>query len=222
MCPEERGQRALGYQYVRAPARLDDPHVGRQAHAIEDFCRTRGWELVAHARDVESTPRKGASQPALTNVIHRLRTGEASCLVVAELRQLCPSIAELGVILDAVERADARLVSLEPAFDTRTPIGRTIRHMLTSISGWERGRRSEMTSAARSKAAAAPPSIPATLRRRIIRMRRAGMTLQAIADELNGEGVPTIRGGVEWRPSSVQATLGYKRPGRWAASDERT
>jgi hypothetical protein len=40
------------------------------------------------------------------------------------------------------------------------------------------------------------------------------LTLQAIADELNEEGIPTARGGTEWRPSSVQAALGYKRPTR--------
>jgi hypothetical protein len=40
------------------------------------------------------------------------------------------------------------------------------------------------------------------------------MTLQAIADTLNAEGVPTLRGGAEWRPSSVQAAAGYKRPRR--------
>jgi hypothetical protein len=40
------------------------------------------------------------------------------------------------------------------------------------------------------------------------------MTLQAIADTLNREGVPTLRGGAEWRPSSVQAAAGYKRPRR--------
>jgi hypothetical protein len=45
-------------------------------------------------------------------------------------------------------------------------------------------------------------------------MRASGMTLQAIADTLNGEGVPTLRGGAKWRPSSVQAATGYKRPGR--------
>jgi hypothetical protein len=44
-------------------------------------------------------------------------------------------------------------------------------------------------------------------------MRAANMTLQAIADQLNAEGVPTMRGGQMWRPSSVQAALGYKRPG---------
>ena len=43
-------------------------------------------------------------------------------------------------------------------------------------------------------------------------MRAGGMSLQAIADSLNAEGVPTLRGGVEWRPSSVQAAVGYRRP----------
>jgi hypothetical protein len=38
------------------------------------------------------------------------------------------------------------------------------------------------------------------------------MTLKAIADQLNAEGVPTLRGGAMWRPSSVQAALGYQRP----------
>ena len=43
-------------------------------------------------------------------------------------------------------------------------------------------------------------------------MRKANMTLKAIADQLNAEGVPTLRGGAMWRPSSVQAALGYQRP----------
>jgi hypothetical protein len=43
-------------------------------------------------------------------------------------------------------------------------------------------------------------------------MREQGMTLQAIADKLNEEGVPTLRGGAMWRPSSVQRATGYRRP----------
>jgi hypothetical protein len=42
-------------------------------------------------------------------------------------------------------------------------------------------------------------------------MRNQGITLQAIADQLNEEGVPTVRGGAKWRPSSVQAATGYRR-----------
>jgi hypothetical protein len=50
------------------------------------------------------------------------------------------------------------------------------------------------------------------LQQRIAAMRENGMTLQAIADTLNGEGIPTVRGGARWRPSSVQTAAGYKRP----------
>ena len=45
-------------------------------------------------------------------------------------------------------------------------------------------------------------------------MRADGMTLQAIADTLNEERVPTPRGGLKWRPSSVQSAAGYKRRSR--------
>jgi hypothetical protein len=45
-------------------------------------------------------------------------------------------------------------------------------------------------------------------------MRAEGMTLQAIADRLNAEGVPTLGGGAMWRPSSVHYAAGYRRPRR--------
>ncbi len=62
--------------------------------------------------------------------------------------------------------------------------------------------------AARGAAVADDPELAA----RITTMRAGGMSLQAIADALNDAGVPTLRGGSRWRPSSVQAATGYKRP----------
>jgi len=44
-----------------------------------------------------------------------------------------------------------------------------------------------------------------------VRQREAGWTYQAIADGLNADGVPTVRGGTLWRPSAVQAAAGYVR-----------
>jgi DNA invertase Pin-like site-specific DNA recombinase len=208
---------ALGYLRVRAPARPTDPRVRRQEEAVEEFCQRRGWGLVVLLRDVEAGAK--GRQPALINALERLRSGEANCLVVAEVRQLCSSVAELGDVLEAVEGAGARCVSLDPAFDTGTPVGHTMGRMLASVSGWERARRLEMTSAARSKAAAAQ-AIPSELKRRIVRMRSADMTLQGIADQLNHDGVPTPRGGKRWRPSSVQAILGYKRPRRLIVANQ--
>ena len=51
------------------------------------------------------------------------------------------------------------------------------------------------------------------LMERIATMRSANLSLQQIADQFNAEGVPTLRGGKKWRPSSIQAALGYRRPG---------
>src|SRR5215208_1049318 len=150
--PAPRAPVALGYQWVRAPSRPDDPEPLRHAAAIEDFCRRRGWHLLGLQQDIEARPRKGPPQPALAHTIASLRNGEASCLVVAELSDLCLSVADLGGILAAVHRAQARLVSLDPPFDTGTPIGNTVGRTLTVVSGWERGRRADMTAAARAKA----------------------------------------------------------------------
>ena len=213
--PARRAPVALGYQWVRAPSRPDDPEPLRHAAAIEDFCRRKGWHLLDLQRDIEPRSRKEPPQPALAHAIASLRNGEASCLVVAELSDLCPSVADLGGILDAVHWARAHLVSLDPPFDTGTAIGNTVGRTLAVASVWERARRADMTAAARSKARLGA-EVPRTIRRKIINMRRGGMTLQAIADQLNAEAVPTVRGGRMWRPSSVQATLGYKRPRPWS------
>ncbi len=66
---------------------------------------------------------------------------------------------------------------------------------------------------ARDKRPSARPAVADSpeLKERIVGMRAQGMTLQAIADVLNAEGVPTVRGGACWRPSSVHAATGYKR-----------
>jgi DNA invertase Pin-like site-specific DNA recombinase len=205
---------AFGYMSVSAASRIDDQELARQAAAIEEFCASRGWPVVALVRDIGPPNGKGSTRPALAYAIEHLTLGDASCLVVAELKRLCPSVAELGGILAAVDNAEARLVSLHPPVDTSTALGCVAAQLLTAVSGWERDRRRERTSAARATSAI-PPTIQPPLRRRIVSMRRDGMTLWAIANSLNEEGVPTVRGGKRWRPSSVQAALGYKRPLRW-------
>jgi DNA invertase Pin-like site-specific DNA recombinase len=208
---------ALGYVSADRTARSDDPELKHQSAAIEGFCARMGWELVTLVRDIQPTTGRGLNRPGLSYAIERLGRGDASALVVAELARLCPTVAELREILDALLRADARLVSLEPEIDTGTESGRAAARIVSAVSEWERARRSERTrkglAAARAQGAVASAIRP-ELKRRIVRMRAAGLTLQAIADELNKEGIPTARGGTEWRPSSVQAALGYKRPTR--------
>ena len=213
--PTDARVSVIGYGSVRSPGQIDDPDFARQEAIVVGFCQRRGWELVALLRDVEPKRIRTAwGRPSLISALERIGRGGADCLVTAELSRLCPSVAELGWVLDAIDQQNGRLVSLDPALDTRGPVGRLVARTLVSVSDWERQRRAEMTAAARSKTPVSG-TISSGLRRRIVRLRGAGLTLQAIADMLNEEGVPTVRGGATWRPSSVQAATGYKRPEPW-------
>ncbi len=187
----------------------------RQVEAISSECRRRRLGLLELVRERE--PRRGSplDRPALGYALKRISRGEAEGLVVAELSRLSSSLPDLGPVLQWFLRSNARLVASAQGLDTGEPGGRLAVRALIYASGWERRRLVERTRkgmrAARRKG---PPGVADNpeLRERIARMRAEGMTLQAIADRLNAEGVPTVRGGVKWRPSSVQAAAGYKRP----------
>jgi DNA invertase Pin-like site-specific DNA recombinase len=208
-------QRVTAIGYVRGAAAHVDCDVRRQAETIERLCVRRGWELVSLVRELGPVKAGPLKRPGLGGALQRLLVGDAECLVVADLRSLCRSVGELGGVLDELERADARLVSLDPPVDSATPAGRVAVRILAAVSEWEHARtleRSRRGLAAAREKGAGRPTIQPELKRQIARMRGAGMTLQAIVDVLNAEGVPTVRGGAEWRPSSVQAAIGYRRP----------
>lgn len=207
---------ALGYVSSDEGSPIDDGDIKEQIAALENLCVARGWELAGLVHEVAPS-RHRAARPALSYAIERLSGDDVSCLVVTELGRLCRSVAGLRRVLVALERVDARLVTLHPEIDTGTEAGRDAARILSAVSEWERSRAADRSrkglAAARAKGAV-QPGIQPELKRHIERMRAAGMTLQAIVDELNDSGVPTVRGGLLWRVSSVQAAIGYKRPVR--------
>src|SRR5215211_988447 len=208
--------RALGYASV--PADAGGQELAAQNRAIQRAAGGLALELVEVIREREPKTGKALDRAGLSYLIERLATGDASCIVVTGLERLSRSVAELGTIVQWLERNSVRLVAVDLDLDTASPSGQTTARALASVGGWERERLSERTrkglAAARAKRrAAAGPAAPnwEAIKKRIAAMRADGMTLQAIADVLNREGVPTQRGGTEWRPSSVQTAAGYKR-----------
>jgi len=208
--------RALGYVSVPADTPVDAT-AGHQGKAIEAACAARGWAFIGGVREPEPANGKGLERPGLSHALARLERGEADCLIVTELARLTRSAAELGELLDRLGRARVRLVVLDLEIDTHTDSGQLAAKALAMVSAWERQRLSQRTrkglAAARQKRATGRPAVSdhPELVQRITTMRTNGMTLQAIADALNAQGEPTVRGGTHWRPSSVQAALGYKR-----------
>jgi peptidoglycan hydrolase-like protein with peptidoglycan-binding domain/DNA invertase Pin-like site-specific DNA recombinase len=216
----EKGEqvRALGYISVPANGSLS-PEFEIQLNAIDRHCDSNGWDLVEVVRDVDSATGDRERQ-GLLYALEKIGRGEASSIIVSELGRLSASASDLGGILDRLKRSDGRLVALDIGLDTASPGGQVAAQALESISSWEHERsRNGLAATAAAPSAVAEPGvvqdIPA-LKERIATMRTAGMTLQAIADVLNSEGVPTLRGGAKWRPSSVQSATGYRRPPRRA------
>lgn len=219
------GVRALGY--VSVPKDGDAGELTVQEQAISRIAERFGLELVDVVRDREPKASKALDRTGLSYLIDRLAAGDATCVVVSSLDRLSRSVGELGDIVQWLEENEVRLIAMDLALDTASASGRSTARALASVAGWERerllGRTRKGLAAARAKQhAAAGPAAPDwdEVKQRIAAMRADGMTLQAIADVLNRDGVPTQRGGTEWRVSSVQTAAGYRRPPRPRKVDE--
>jgi DNA invertase Pin-like site-specific DNA recombinase len=218
-------QRALGYVSA-ADAEGQAGDLAAQTEQIRAACVRNGFESVEVVRDFESHSGSDLERPGLVYAIEKLEAGDATCLVVASLERLTRSAAHLGTLIDRLSAGGIRLVVLDIQLDTGNPDGRLAAEALASVGTLERrnldARTRKGLQAARKGRRSGRPAVadrPA-LKERIAEMRARGMTLQAIADTLNTEGVPTLRGGTEWRPSSVQAAVGYKRPKRGAGKTD--
>jgi DNA invertase Pin-like site-specific DNA recombinase len=211
------GETVIGYVTVSPEAQRNDADPA--VHAIEAACERAGLELSEVVTDRESG--RGLERPGLTYALKQIVEGQASGLMVSDLRRLSRSIVDLGSLMEWFRDAGAGLIALDLGVDTSTPVGHEVAMTLIALGDWERERiarrtRSGLTEVKASGRRVGRPSLRdrPDLVERITAMRSANMTLQAIADQLNAEGVPTLRGGAMWRPSSVQAALGYRRPSR--------
>jgi peptidoglycan hydrolase-like protein with peptidoglycan-binding domain/DNA invertase Pin-like site-specific DNA recombinase len=207
---------AVGYVTVTDTNRAKVELRGQIA-AMDGVCERSGWRLTEVARDLGDVPDTALDRPGLNYALDRLEDRETSCLIVAELRRLGGSAAELGRVLRWLRDRGLRLVAVDVELDTAAAEGRIAADALISVG--ERAEEGALMSRRDAESGEARPGRPAVrdlpaLREHIVAMRSAGMTLQAIADRLNEEGVPTLRGGQEWRPSSVQVAAGYRRPRR--------
>jgi DNA invertase Pin-like site-specific DNA recombinase len=211
-----RGRRAVGYVCLD-----DDPAadgLAARREQIREWCAERHLELATVVHDDE-TSGDGHSRPSLRWALEQIAKGQANLLVVARLRDLSSNVANLAPLLRWLAEPSRTLVALDLHLDTATEAGRLAAQALAGVGGWEHDRISARTrrglEAARSRGGGqgrtAVADVP-ELHERIATMREQGMTLQAIADTLNREGVPTLRGGAMWRPSSVQRATGYRRP----------
>ena len=195
----------IGYLRVAPRERTEArPGLAVQRAALDRAARERGWDLVRVEEDVRSG--RTLRRPALRAALASCRAGEAEGIAVARLDRLTYSLIDLAEIVREAVDGGFTIVSLEPDVDLATDGGRAVGEVLAEAATWQTR---AITTAGRALAGrpGRPSSTPPAVADRIRDLRGQGMTLQAICDTLNADGVPTPRGGAEWRPTSLRSVL---------------
>jgi DNA invertase Pin-like site-specific DNA recombinase len=198
-------RRLIGYARIAPREREDErPSLDIQRRGLENAARAGGWELVRVEEDVRSG--RTLRRPGLRAALAACRAGEADGIAVARLDRLTYSLSDLAELVREAVDGGYTIVSLQPAVDIASDGGRAVGEVLAEAASWQ-PRAIATAGRALSGRPGRPSSTPAAVAQRIRDLRAQGMTLQAICDTLNRDGVPTPRGGAEWRPTSLRSVL---------------
>jgi DNA invertase Pin-like site-specific DNA recombinase len=193
-------------QQAESGAGLD---AQRTAILAETVCR--GWQASELRFIEDAASGKSINRPGLALARQLLASGEASVLIVSKLDRLSRSLLDFTTLMQESQRQGWQLIALDTPVDTTTPTGEAMANIMSTFSQLERRLIGERTKAALAEKKAQgirlgrPPVLSAAVRARITTERQT-KTLQAIANTLNDEAVPTAHGGT-WRPSTIWGVL---------------
>lgn len=182
-----------------------------QAAAIDAEVNRRGWRVCeTFADEGVSGTVKLHKRPGMAQAIAALDRGEAGVLLIAKLDRLSRRLSDVLNLFDAADRAGWQIVVAGGGFDATTAQGRAMLSMAGAFAELERDLIAERTrdalaaAKARGKTLGHPSKVPTSVRRRIAKMRKAGKSWRAIADELNAAGIPSGSGKPRWQPATAR------------------
>jgi DNA invertase Pin-like site-specific DNA recombinase len=195
-----------------------------QRAKIEHWCFANGYALAGVFVDAGVSGKRMDTRPELLKALASLKKGTA--LVAYSLSRLARSTKHLIEISELVAKKKADLVSLTESIDTTTATGRAMFQMLGVMAELERGLIAERTTNAlqfkkrtgQVYTNQTPYGFQA-IEGRLVEVqqesavvaeiqaaRTQGQTLQAIANDLNGRGIPT-KMGKQWQPATIHLLL---------------
>jgi DNA invertase Pin-like site-specific DNA recombinase len=142
-----------------------------------------------------------------------VESGEASALIVAKLDRLSRSLPDFARLMERSLRSGWSVVALDLGVDTTTPAGTLVANVVASVAHCERrligARTREALAVKRAQGVrlGRPRSLSPSLPGRVLALRRSGLALAAIADQLTVEQVPTPTGRSRWHPTTVRTAL---------------
>jgi site-specific DNA recombinase len=206
----------------------------------------KGWDIVGEYIDEGISGTKDETgRPGLASLLHDCAEQKINAVIVLALDRLG---RKTSIVLSLVEKFTAlnvALVSCKESLDTSTPQGQFVLTMFAALAQLERDTIVERTTAGRNQRGRRdgerggrihygydrlPDSSITVVEdeartvRNIFAWRRLGLTLRAIATQLNDTDRPTPQGASKWYASTVKVILGneadYRGGTRWE-SDAR-
>jgi DNA invertase Pin-like site-specific DNA recombinase len=179
-------------RYIRV-SRLDqNPEL--QADATLDLIQRRGWTLAETYVD-QGVSGARTRRPQLTRLLTDARRRRFDMLVVYRSDRLFRSLRDMIATLDDLAAMGVGYVSVSEPFDTSTPSGKLLLHLVSALGEFERALLIERTkaglqAAVRRGAKLGRPRVQVDLAR-AAGLRSEGRTFAEIAAEL-GVGVATL------------------------------
>lgn len=213
---DNHASRARVVSYVRvSTAEQADSGLGIEAQrrAIAGEVARRGWVHVTEKSDLGASGKGVSGRAGLQEALAMLSRGEADALAVAKLDRLSRSLLDFANLMALAKKQGWNLIALDLGIDLTTPAGEFLASVMASAAQWERriiGQRTKEALAVRRAQGVRlgrPPTIDASIVRRIVAESRSGASMATIAQRLTAEKVPTARGGAEWQASTIQGVL---------------
>ena len=205
--------RVLGYVRVSTEEQArSGAGLAAQRAAIRETCASRGYELVEVIEDSGASA-KSLERPGIKRALVELDGGRADALMVAKLDRLSRSMLDFSGLMERARRRGWAIIALDLGVDTATPAGDMMANVLATFAQFERRMIGQRTKDALAQKKAQgvrigrPRILPDAVVRRIVSARASGLTLRAIANDLNRDGVPTAHGAATWWANTVRAVL---------------
>ena len=216
--------RTLGYIRVSTDKQADKGlSLETQREKIRAMAVVHGTELADVVVDAGESA-KNLDRPGMKRILDLVRGGDVATVIVAKLDRLTRSVRDLADLLEVFQRKGVSLVSVAESLDTGSAAGRLVLNIMVSVSQSEAiGKRRDALQLKRSRReflgnapfgcrlAADQQHIEPDRReqavlKRIHQLRQDGMSLRAIAAELNRQRITTRRGS-PWRMEYVARLL---------------
>jgi DNA invertase Pin-like site-specific DNA recombinase len=207
--------RVVAYIRVSTSEQADSgAGLGAQRAAILAEVGRRGWD----GEDVEwiedaGFSAKNTKRPGLTHALGLLARGEAAVLMVSRVDRLSRSVLDFAGVLQRAQKEAWALIALDSPADLTTPQGGLMANVMIAFAEFERlliGQRTKEALAvkkAQGLRLGRPCLTPQEHATWIRDQREDGLSLRAIAQRLNDDGVPTAMGGSRWYASTVKSVL---------------